>query len=207
MIAINLMPIAVRLRQTRKRHLRRWLTVVAASAVAGAVPVSWELVQRHQLDSLEQREIVLDQEMASTLEALQLAGDNTRKHADQIIQANALRSKRSWAGMLNMIGQAMPQRVWLSSVSTKPPDTRPGGRQRRRHAPPKADAPPESQHVALEGPRDLEIVGHAVDHADLYAFMTALKAWGSFLEVELTSSGEEPTLRGHAVRFTLDCRW
>ena len=207
MIAVNLMPTAVRLRQTRKRRLRRWLAVVASSALVGAVPVSLEFVQRHELDHLEQRQIVLGQEMASTQQALQVADASTRKYTDQILQADALRLKRSWAGMLSMIGQAMPERVWLSSVSTKPPSARAGGGQRRRHTPLDPNAPPEPQRVVLEGPRHLEIVGYAVDHADLYAFMTALKDWGSFLEVELTSSGNEPTFRGHAVRFTLGCRW
>ncbi|MCH7701824.1 MAG: PilN domain-containing protein [Planctomycetes bacterium] len=210
MIAVNLMPTAVRLRQTCRRHLRRWLAVVACSAVVGAVPVSMELVQRHQLGNLKQEQTALGQEMASTQEALQLAGANTRKYADQIVQANALRTKRSWAGMLNMIGQAMPQRVWLSSLSTKPPSPgapRAGGEQRHRNTPLNSNDPPENRQVMLKGPRDLEILGYAVDHADLYAFMTALKEWGSFLEVELTSSGSEPTLRGQAVRFTLDCRW
>lgn len=210
MIAVDLMPAAVRLRQTRKRRVRRWLAIAASSAVLGAVPVSLELVHRHQLDELEQRRMVLEQDMASTEQALQLAASTTRHYTEQIVQANALRTKRSWAGMLGMIGQAMPQRVWLSSVSTKPPSPgAPGAasEQHRRNTPLQSNARPEHPHVVLQGPRDLEILGYAVDHADLYAFMTALKEWGSFLEVELTSSGNEPTLRGNAVRFTLDCRW
>ncbi|MCH7721078.1 MAG: PilN domain-containing protein [Planctomycetes bacterium] len=210
MIAVDLMPAAVRLRQTRKRRVRRWLAIAACSAVLGAVPVSSELVHRQQLDELEQEQTVLGQEMASTQQALQLAASSTQEYADQIVQANALRTKRSWAGMLDMIGQAMPQRVWLSSVSTKPPSPGApgaGSKRHRRNTPLPSNAQPESHHVVLEGPRDLEILGYAVDHADLYAFITGLKEWGSFLEVELTSSGHEPTLRGSAVRFTLECRW
>ena len=207
MTGVNLIPAAVRLRQTRKRRVRRWLAVAASLAVLAAVPVSLELVHRHQLDDLEQRQIDLGQEMASTEQALQLAASGTRKYTDQIVQANALRTKRSWAGMLGMIGQAMPERVWLASVSTNPSSAGAGGAPRHGNTSPNFDGSPENHHVMLEGPRHLEILGYAVDHADLYAFMTALKEWGSFLEVELTSAGNEPTLRGHAVRFTLACRW
>jgi len=207
MTAVDLMPAAVRSRQARRRRVRHWVTAAISSACLGAIPVSLELVNRHRLDDLEHRRRGVEQEMASTEQALQQTEAGARKYSDQIIQADALRTKRSWAGLLQMIGQSMTQRVWLTSVATKAPNERSGAEQRRRGPQGPATQNPERPDIVLEGPRHLEIVGYAVDHADLYVLMTELKERGSFLDVDLTSSGHEPTLRGSAVRFTLECRW
>lgn len=207
MTAANLIPMAVRLRQTRKRKIRRWLVVSVSATILGGASMAHELVQDRRLDELQGRQLALADELSSTGLALQDAVMETRDFADQIVRADALRTKRSWDDLLTMIGLAMPDRVWLSTIETVRLNGASSSNRGHLSALVETTNRIERPDVVLEGPRRLQIVGYALDHADLYAFMAELKARGSFVDVELTKSGNEPVLRGSAVRFVLDCRW
>ena len=87
-------------------------------------------------------------------------------------------------------------------VSTDPPEPGSGGSVRhtargRANSRPREDVSPTA----------LAIRGYAQEHADLAAFLTALKQEDVFDSVSLLHSKREPFLAGEGVAFTVTCHW
>ncbi len=136
----------------------------------------------------------------------------------ELARANALRTKRSWAALLRLVGACLPEEVWLTSIATDPPQPRASGRiqvsRDRAGEAGKGGAPgngpgnaADSGVVVLEAPTKLRLEGFALDHKALYDLISGLKGSGSFSEVKLLIAGMEPVLQGRAVRFVLTCAW
>jgi Tfp pilus assembly protein PilN len=207
MIGVNLIPARMHAARAGKRRLRVWGVTVALTLAVNTLPFlvnSWnvakagELREEHQ--SLSQQVSQAQKEVGSTAaEAATLLG--------RIERARALKTKRSWSAMFTMIGACLPEEAWLTSIATDPSAPSGAGRPRRLPGSGPDKESDEMQTVRIDAPEKLKIVGHAADHAQLYAFMANLKATGVFASVDLVRSGEELVADRNAVAFELTCRW
>jgi Tfp pilus assembly protein PilN len=123
---------------------------------------------------------------------------------DRIERANALRTKRSWAGLLSLVAQCLPQEVWLTSVATDAP---PPAAARRRTSPRASEKQDHPTVVVLDGARRAALAGYALGHEQLYDFMARLKAAQAFDRIDLVKADKEDVLWARAVRFELLCTW
>jgi len=204
MIAVNLIPPAVLAARRRSRRIRQWLVIVSVSAALCAVPVLIQLRQHARLVSLRGQKRQQEAEVATLRGEL---GELTRATVDldrRIKRADALRTKRDWAGLLTLVVECMPPEVWLTAVTTEAPASRAPS---RRGGLRPAEPAEQNEMVVMAGARQVALAGYAVQHEQLYDFMTRLKASNTFASVELVKAGMEPTLASQAVRFELRCKW
>jgi Tfp pilus assembly protein PilN len=207
MIGVNLIPARTYTARAGKRRLRVWGVTVALALAANTLPFlvnSWnvakagELREEHQ--SLSRQVTEVQKEVGSTAaEAATLLG--------RIERARALKTKRSWSAMFTMIGACLPEEAWLTSIATDPSAPSGAGRPPRLPASGPVKKSNEMQTVRIDAPEKLKIVGHAADHAQLYAFMANLKATNVFASVDLVRSGEKLVADRSAVAFELTCGW
>lgn len=199
MISVNLLPEATVRKQRANRRARIWLVLTLCAAAGAAVPVGVTVTRQAQASTLQQRCREVDRERSKVQAQLAATLQEVERLATHFAQSETLRTKRSWASLIGFIGGSMPPEVWLTAIATDPPF--PMGRGRTEvHAEP-------GDTVVLEAPTKLLVQGYALDHKDLYAFMSRLKQADVFTGVELMRSGREPVLAGQAVRFDLQCSW
>lgn len=212
MIGVNLIPSAVLRARQRSRRIRRWIVAAVVAAALSAMPVLAELRQHARHAELLQRKEADTAKLADARANLQTVGTSLRQLRDSIERANMLRTRRCWAGLLTRIVQCMPEEVWLTSLATEVPKDS-GASLRRQIGKKQPAAAANAQEieprnvVTLAGARSLTLEGFAVDHEQLYEFMTRLKQSDTFPRVELVKAGKEPVLRSQGVRFELTCTW
>ena len=202
MIGVNLIPLATREAHQRARRIRRWIVVGAVVAALAALPVLWQVRQHARVAELIQLKQARAAQVAAVRAELDQANQSLAELNERIERANALRTKRSWAGLLALTVGCMPDEVWLTSVATEAATA--AARQRRPAATgDKADP----VVVVLNGARRVSLAGFALDHTHLYEFMARLNASAAFDRVQLLKAGKEPVLWSQAVRFELICTW
>jgi Tfp pilus assembly protein PilN len=126
----------------------------------------------------------------------------------RIARARALRTKRSWSGLLGLLARCSPDEVWFTEVSS-PADAPVAAKPARAASAtePVTDGQPLVQVVTLEAATRLQLTGYAVNHERLYDLMSRLKEAGVFTSVELVKAGMEPVFEGRAAKFVLACTW
>lgn len=219
MIGINLIDPSVLSARRRKRRIQRWVLAALTGGGVGAFPVGLEISRHQQVMALEGEKSVLQSRIDATRDQLNAIGIEIRNLEAQTARASALRTKRSWSGLLALLSSIAPEEVWFVSLATDPATP---GRGSKDLTPPKppptaaaatktpADKPAKPEPpavVMMEAPRALVFEGYALEHRNLYDFMSRLKESNLFADVSLTKAAEEPVLSGKAVRFKIQCRW
>ncbi len=204
MIGVNLIPTQIVEAHRRSRRIRWWLGVVVVVGGVSALPVLWQVRQHTRAARLMQRKSELTRQTAQVREELAELAKKLTALDERIERANALRTKRSWASLLSMVTACMPEQMWLVGMNAAAgPSGAPGNTGRGPSG--KQEAQP--QVVVLDGARRLDLVGYAVEHEQVYDFMTRLKESGAFGQVDLTKADTEDILSSQAVRFELVCSW
>jgi Tfp pilus assembly protein PilN len=206
MIAINLIPGPIQVARVRRIRVRRWLMAVGASVVAVLIPFASDQAQQ-----AHQRRLSSEQaELMNKLEVLRVEVKRLSTDAQmallQLERAAALRSKRAWSGMLELIATTLPPDCWLSAVATEPamPPSVAGGRVVSSVGPP-GTKPAAS--VPIESPRKLKLTGHSVDPASPHTFARRLREQGVFSHVSVMQGAKESAMDGQYFRFQLECEW
>ena len=200
MTGINLIPTHLLLARRRSRHLRRWLVALVVTAGASVLPVLAFVGQQARLSSLSQQQAVLNGQITERRDDL-LAVDQLATELEQRCErARMLQTKRSWPGLLLLVVESMPPQVWLTSLQVVGPQNQrwPGG---------KGPDHDQNQVVMMEGPRQLNLAGFALDHQHLSDFITQLNRSGAFDRVQRIKAQKEPIFQARAVRFELSCYW
>jgi Tfp pilus assembly protein PilN len=203
MVSVNLLPVATVRKQTARQRARLWLLLVLAVAGGSAIPIATRLTGRVQAAMLQGRCENIYRERSATQDSLKRVVAQTQRLEHHLARSETLRTKRSWCSLLGHVGGSMPGEVWLTTIETDPPTPRGTGRVASVFGRKAA----EENSVRLQAPTHIVLQGYAVDHKDLYAFMSQLKQGGAFDDVDLVRSGREPVLDGHAVQFELRCGW
>jgi len=189
----------MRVARRRARRARWWLATVAVAGGLAAIPVSINTVQRARAAAIERRTVPAKARVEESRRKLRLLRARCAQLSLEISRASALRAKRPWAGLLQLIAGRLPQEIWLTrieSVAAEPPTP----------VPP-ATPDPEDTDVRLDGPGAIRIRGYALAHESIYEWIDRLKKTQVFTRVQLAEAVKEPMLQGEAVRFELECRW
>jgi Tfp pilus assembly protein PilN len=205
MIGVNLIPSSVLTARQRSRRIRRWAAVILVIAIASATPVLYQVRQHVRIASMQEGKQQQEARLASTRAELVNVNRSLAELNRRIERTNALRTKRSWTGLLALIVECMPQEIWLTSLSTDAPTAGRKARSRPQEAP--ESETDETKVVVMAGARRLDLDGYATELEHLYDFITRLKASGVFAKVELVKADAEPTFRTKAVHFELTCGW
>ncbi|MBI1826228.1 MAG: PilN domain-containing protein [Planctomycetes bacterium] len=212
MLRFNLIPEAMRHARRRGRHVRRWVVVIAATALLDCIPLSSHWWSRRESEHLSDQANGLATEIKLLRADTKRLGSTADELYAQIERAKSLRGKRAWSAMLSMIANAMPTACWLTSFATEP-EAPEGAAPQRREAPPSAvqagdgGAPSKTPVVVIEAPRRLKLAGMARDASQPLAFVSSLRETGVFRTVTL-----ERSFRGHGsdvdvFQFELICEW
>ena len=204
MIGVNLIPPAILEAHRRARRIRLWIVAVALTAGAAALPVLWQVRQHARVAELTTLKQARAAETASVRAELSAAAQALADLNDRIERADALRTKRSWAGLLSLLAQCLPEEVWLTSVATDAPPPAAAG---RRTSPTPSGKQDQPKVVVLDGAERATLAGYAVGHEQLYDFMARLKAAQAFDRIDLVKADKEEVLWSRAVRFELVCTW
>ncbi len=211
MTGVNLIPSSVLGARRRSRRIRQWTVVAVIAAAVAAVPVLLELRQHALSAKLVERQQIGTAKLAEVRAALEEVDVSLRQLRDGIERADTLRTRRPWGGLLTRIVSCMPQEVWLISIGTESPKAGSRARPAPLASKPRANADEHGMHsgtvVTMAGARRLDLAGFALDHEQLYEFMTRLKRSETFQRVELVKAGKQPVLRSEGVRFELTCTW
>jgi len=204
---INLIPDALVRGGERRRRTRQWTTLAAAAIGLLMIPVTAESWRQAQASDLRGESRKLTAELTGLRDEVQSLSLESEDVFLQIERANALRSKRAWSAMLNLLAETMPPGSWLTTVETDPPVPPP-------NAPPIVDNAPKGtapsaglQTITIEAPRRLRISGYAVDAAEPLLFVTALNRTGVFQRVSLERSLRERVQQDSFFRFEIACEW
>jgi len=198
MARVNLLPpshVTVRRRRTR---IKRWTISAIVAAVLSVIPLAVDVTKRANASSVNDEVGPLSVRFDAVRAELKNTIDSCTELKEQIAQADALRSKRPWAALLDVIVSRLPDAVWLTTLKTE------------IRNPQKAKELENSEGVTiveLEGPVRIRIEGYALNHQSIYEFISGLKTEQVFDHVELTSAGKEPVLRASAIRFAIVCDW
>jgi Tfp pilus assembly protein PilN len=203
-IGINLIPPDVLQACRRWRRIRLWIAVTTVTAAAAALPIVWQLRQHARLAELTR---LREDRTAETVSVRKKLADeilSLSELKDRTKRADALRTKRSWAGLLTLTTQCLPDEVWLTSISTEAPPPSAGPTSKSATS---SDTEEQPTLVVMDGARRMALAGYAVGHEQLYEFMARLKQASAFARVDLLKADKEKVLWSEAVRFELACTW
>jgi Tfp pilus assembly protein PilN len=209
MVGVNLIPSEMLIRHRLMRRLQGWVIVGVALAGATLVPVAVEGRQQAQIERMRASVAEVETKLRSVRGEVASTAQTVLDLDAELARAGALRTKRSWSGLLALLSESLPPQVWLTSLATDPPQPVSG----HGTVPAVGKAPEEAKTggkgivIVLEAPTALRLEGYALDHVGLLDLITELKDSGSFATVSLVNAGMEPVLGGRAVHFVLACEW
>ena len=215
MVFVNLIPQSIVAQQWRKRRIARWTAAVLVAVGALLVPLTLEGWQTARAEQLRARRRALERDRASLSSELNALATESQSVYLQIERANALRSKRSWSGMLALIAGTIPEGCWLTTIETVPAAPASGAASASAAAPAPARTVSEKTAgevavetvVTIEAPRQMRIAGYATDASEPLTFVTRLNATGVFARVGLERSLRESVEDGSYFRFDILCEW
>jgi Tfp pilus assembly protein PilN len=206
MPSVNLMPPQAWARRCLRRRIRAWSAALVVALLFAKVALGLYATSAAKAAAVMSDAAPLTSEFERVRAQLAETAQACTALAKQIERADALRTKRDWAGLFAMVSERTPPTVWLTGLKSAGGDGR--GSHRHTAAAPSTDAAGEAEPLLLlEGPDQLRIEGYALELESLYDFMGALKSAKVFESVELSAAGREPMLRATAVRFIIVCDW
>jgi Tfp pilus assembly protein PilN len=205
MPSVNLIPPVVLVQRRRRLRLKRWGCVCVVTWLLALWPVVRESMANGQL---QDRQVMLS-DLAVGLERFReetVSSDGELAAMATIVdRARELNSKRPWSGLLEAIGEAMPNGVWMQVISTDPPRVSPDGG--ALGAAIKKDEEDEGIPLIQSGSRTMQLEGYALGLEDIYKFMTALSKLELFTDTRLRNVQEAELLDRRVTRFSLSCEW
>ena len=127
MISVNLIPSEVLIRHAVKRRIWRWAVACVLLAGAALVPVVIEARQQAQVERLKLKFMDMEGQVSGLRGQLSATAQTVLDLDAELARAHALRTKRSWSGLLALLSACLPQEVWLTSVATDPPQPKASG--------------------------------------------------------------------------------
>jgi len=208
---INLIPVPLQIERSRKRRMRRWSVVVGIAIAGAAVPVAAQWLQLRSVEELRATHVKIQSDLTASRTELKSLSTEANDLFLRLERAKALRSKRNWSGMFALIGRALPEGCWLSSLATDP-DLPPPQQAVAKVLPPSPGPPTtptleKPAPVFIEAPRRLRIVGQSVEASGPLAFVLQLKDAGVFRDVVLERSQREINDAQTTFRFEVVCLW
>ena len=213
MTVINLIPAPLLAAQAQRTRLLRWTLAAAVAALLAAIPCLLSLSRTAQIASLKQQ-LGDVEELTSTLRTqLRSTSARAQELLAELERSRALRSKRSWSGMFALLGSALPDQCWLTSIATDPeapsaalpPPLAPGLGSR---------APNGRETVTIEAPRKLRLTGLSSSDAAPLTLVGSLRESKSFSQVALlktiraSAPGPETRDPGPGLyQFEILCEW
>lgn len=206
MLAVELRPAEWTYRAMRARRWRRWGMVIAVAVVPLALVLAVDWLQRSDLRERINEKARLEAQLVAARQRFKSASAEAEELLAQIQRADALRSKRSWSDLLALIGAAVPQRGWLTLLTTEP--AQPAGEVVKTVATPTTAAAGAARPaLVIEAPRELRISGYAGSPAEPSAMVSGLRSTRVFARVELLQCRQEPVHDGSYYRFDIVCKW
>lgn len=206
MVGVNLIPVSERFKQLRRARFARWGGLLALGLLALCISAGMDLARRSEVAELSDSHDRIQTQLSRARTALRSVTSSLLEVENQIEHATALRTKRSWSGMIALLARCLPEGCWLKSLATEP--DKPTKTIRRTTAPSALEAESTKDTIVIiEAPRRLRIVGFAAEASDPNDFVQALQESAVFTRVDLERSQEEPILSGVYYRFDVICEW
>ncbi len=203
MINVNFMPKRMALAKARNRRVRKWLCAVGWALVALIGAWGVDGTRRVEAGSLRNEIMVLQSRLQEGKGELAKTASQAHVVLRQIEHADALRAKRPWSSLLQLVAESMPEGCWLISLGTDP--AVPGNRVLSRKAVSKEDV--KNEAIVIQSPRKLRLVGYATNDDESFIFVERLKKSNAFQSVNLLKSKREPHRDGFYYRFEIACEW
>lgn len=205
-LEINLIPAALSEAQTRRRHLRAWAGSLVPALLLLFAAAGFNWLRQARADetaaAAEQLAVQLD---AVRAEVRHLTAAVNEKSL-QLKRAEALRSKRSWSGLMGLLAQARPEDVWFSTIATDPAS--PSGARsvpiRTGTGPGKQ---PEAGPVMIDAPRKLLITGYSISPTGPLTLVTNMKKENLFSRVSLENSMRSADEKQARFEFDVIVEW
>lgn len=215
MIRINLIPHRVQVAYLRRQRVRGW---IVATAVAGALvcaPLGMDRLRQAEATRLQSQHAQLQIQVGTLRKELRAVGAEANHARLQLERAKALRAKRPWSSVFEMLARTMPESCWLTSVATDPPSP---AHSAARHQAGAQTPVRQTSHggvdrlaghetLVMDAPRRLRIAGYSTDAGQPHAFVARLKSTGVFDQVILKRSLREPSGNGVFFQFEVVCEW
>jgi len=206
MVGVNLIPLSEQYKQLRRARFARWGGVLALGLLALCISAGMDWTRRAEATQLRDSCDRIQTQLAEARSALRSVTSDLQAVEHEIEHATALRTKRSWSGMIALLARCLPEGCWLRSLATEP--DKPIQSLRKRTAPPASGAESAKDTVVMiEAPRRLRIVGFAPVASDPNVFVQALQESAVFARVDLERSQEESILSALYYRFEVTCEW
>lgn len=206
MIGINLIPEEVQLKQARRMRFVRWGTVLAIGLSVLGVVLGVDVKRHARATELQWEEERTQAQLVQARKHLRELTNELLRIENQVEHARALRSKRAWSGMVALVARCLPDKCWLTTLSTDPaqPAQSVPTVERRQEAQEPGAAP---EIVVIDAPRRLKLTGFAKEPSAPNTLVQNLQREGVFASVDLTNSHVEPVLDGTYYRFDVVCEW
>lgn len=204
MAGVNLIPQDVRLAHTQRRRLRGWCGLAVGALGVFALTLMFDHERRAEAAQWVVEHNRLQDELAEARGTLRAETGEANRALRQLERAGALRTKRAWSAVLNLLGRCMPPTCWLRSVATDPAAPPPGS---SAHNPEPQASTGDASTLFIEAPRKLRIIGYALDSAHPHTFVINLKETGVFAKVRLERTLRTPVAGGEYFQFELLCEW
>ena len=205
-IDLNLIPRSILDAQIRRRHMRIWATSLAPALGLLAVFAGLNWVrQSRAADAAETAEMLAAelQQARAEVRGLTAAVSETSL---QLERAGALRSKRSWSGLMGLLAQVRPDDVWFVGLATDPAAPA-ATRGVSTPQSPQAGKPVEVRPVMIDAPRKLRISGYSVSPTGPVALVSNLKKENVFARVILERSLRDADEQSPRFHFDVLVEW
>ncbi len=215
MPSVNLIPLELLLKRQKIRRIRLWLMIGGATWVLASVPVVRELSAAYQLSSQRAAVDIIAEQLENAHRRRRQSAERLKLLRQEVARAEKLRYKRLWTAMISVIAESIPEGVWLTRLSTDPPQPQvdPGARSPLSHRRTKGSDPQAVSDAGYDtligkaGPRRLLLEGRALGLEDIYAFVDALNALDIFENASIRAVRSDVSEGIKVTYFTMECEW
>ena len=116
MAGVNLIPQDVRLAQSQRRRLRGWGSVAVGALAVFACSLMFDHERRAEAAQLVIEHNRLQDELAEARRKLRAEAGEAGRALRQLERAGALRAKRAWSAVFNLLARCMPPTCWLRAL-------------------------------------------------------------------------------------------
>lgn len=210
-LEINLLPQEIQAAQARARHMRGWIAALIPPSLLLLLLLGIDGVRSVQADELRKTSEQLQSDLTAGRAEIRGLSGSVAQATLQLQRSDALRSKRAWSALIDLIGQCMPTDCWLDSLATDP--ELPSATPMAMPVAPSVSATSANGRtdlpvtVTIDAPRKLRLVGFSLSAGEPLAFVTNLKQTGVFSAVSLERSVLESESSQARFRFEIMCEW
>jgi hypothetical protein len=203
---VNLIPAALAEAQTRRRHLRAWAVGFAPALGLLVVVAALNWSRQARADAAAATAEALASQLDQARAEVRRLTAQVNETSLQVERADALRSKRSWSGLIGLLAKSRPDDVWFANLATDPnsPAATKAAPAARGPQPPKGAA---TKPVTIDAPRKLHVDGYSVSPTGPRALVSTLKRENVFTRVVLERSLNDADKGRSRFRFEIVVEW